>query len=70
MEAVEQVVIDRCVVTIVGYSTDETDSGANRRARHASEGSSTKSFLILGLIFLASLLALGVVYLNFPKLDQ
>ncbi|XP_046581670.1 transmembrane protein 41B-like [Haliotis rubra] len=52
----------------LSYSTDETDS--RQRSRHASEGSSTKSFLILGLIFLASLLALGVVYLNFPKLDQ
>ncbi|KAK7500354.1 hypothetical protein BaRGS_00008261 [Batillaria attramentaria] len=33
-------------------------------------GSSTKPFFILGLIFLAALVALGLVYLGFPKLDH
>lgn len=35
----------------------------------SDSGSSTKSLIILGLIFVTSLLALGVVYLGFPKLD-
>ncbi|XP_060086400.1 transmembrane protein 41B-like [Ylistrum balloti] len=32
--------------------------------------SSTRSFIILGFIFIASLLALGIVYLKFPKLAE
>lgn len=33
-------------------------------------GSSTKAFIILGLIFLLALVALGVLYKGFPELDK
>lgn len=36
----------------------------------ADSGSSTKSFIILGLIFLLALVALGVLYKGFPELDK
>ncbi|XP_064600596.1 transmembrane protein 41B-like isoform X3 [Liolophura sinensis] len=51
--------------------TDEENYTQLREKDHpkAEEGrSSTKSFTILGLIFLTSVVILGVVYLNFPNL--
>ncbi|KAK7099449.1 transmembrane protein 41B-like isoform X2 [Littorina saxatilis] len=49
-------------------SQDDTD--AVDAAIPAEAGSSTKSFVILGLVFLLSLVALGVVYKTFPKLEN
>lgn len=40
-----------------------------RKEESDEESSSTQSFIILGLIFLAAIVSLGVVYLNFPNLD-
>ncbi|KAK6191727.1 hypothetical protein SNE40_003334 [Patella caerulea] len=56
-------------------TTDQTDSGSytqipQRKRNMSGPGSSTRSFIILGLIFLTSVMALGLVYLNFPKLDE
>ena len=36
----------------------------------SEKDSSTKSFVILGLIFLASLIAIAVIYFSFPELEM
>ncbi|XP_021348011.1 transmembrane protein 41B-like isoform X2 [Mizuhopecten yessoensis] len=52
--------------------TDDCDRKFTQiREKSEAEGhSSTKSFVILGFIFFASILALGIVYLKFPNLAE
>ncbi|KAK3611627.1 hypothetical protein CHS0354_018323 [Potamilus streckersoni] len=40
------------------------------REPKAQENSSTRSFVLLALIFIGALVTLGIVYLNFPKLEE
>ncbi|KAL3843200.1 hypothetical protein ACJMK2_021145 [Sinanodonta woodiana] len=40
------------------------------REPKTQEDSSTRSFVLLALIFIGALIALGIVYLNFPELEE
>ncbi|XP_041366158.1 transmembrane protein 41B-like [Gigantopelta aegis] len=54
-------------------SMDETETYTQLKSKpgsHHDQGSNTRSFIIVGVIFLVSLIALGLVYLNFPHLDE
>ncbi|XP_064634899.1 transmembrane protein 41B-like isoform X2 [Lineus longissimus] len=50
-------------------SNDESSEYTSIRSNNHGN-SSTRAFLCLGLIFIAAVLAIGVLYLSFPNLDQ
>ena len=56
-------------------SRDEPETYTQLKSRSGSlqdhdQGSNTRSFIIVGVIFIASLVGLGLVYVNFPNLDE
>ncbi|VDI14613.1 Hypothetical predicted protein [Mytilus galloprovincialis] len=52
------------------YDSKTTQFTSLKSKPEENNGSSTGSFVILGLIFLTSIVALGIVYLNFPKVEE
>ncbi|XP_055997725.1 transmembrane protein 41B-like isoform X1 [Ostrea edulis] len=54
----------------MGKEDDEGTRYTELRPKSMNQSSSTKSFIILGLIFVTSILCLGLIYLSFPNLDQ
>jgi hypothetical protein len=62
-------VSDQSYTVLRSHTSDDLDT-VDAGSVAVDAGSSTKSFIILGLIFLLSLCALGVVYVGFPKLEK
>jgi hypothetical protein len=60
--------LTNCEIFISDRSNEESTQYTSIRSHN--HGNSTRAFLCLGLIFITAVIAIGVLYLSFPRLNQ